>query len=75
MLVLHFITNSAVAIPSICVMLMQREMCTQNEGEKKEFLISICYEEWIESYNAIVTVVLQWREKKTLSIKNYSYLL
>ena len=44
---LHFITNSAVAFPSISVMLMQCETGSKHRKEKKEFLICIYCEQWM----------------------------
>ena len=49
-LAMHFITNSAVAIPGISVMLMQCETYAKHwRGEKKELIIiCIYYEQWAE---------------------------
>lgn len=48
MLALHFITNSAEAIPGISVTVMQCEMYSKQGKAKKEFTICICYEQQIK---------------------------
>lgn len=61
-LTLHFITNSAAAIPGISVMLTKCETYSKQGKWKKEFLICIYYKQRIESGDVILMAEQQWRK-------------